>query len=50
VSAATDLPPWDSSALDGCAVRAADALAVVPESVEAFPAGASVEAWWLDRP
>ena len=48
--AATDLPPWDDSALDGCAVRAADDLAVVPESVAALPAGASVEPRWLDRP
>jgi len=32
------------------ALAAADALAVVPESVEALPAGAPVELWWLDRP
>jgi len=50
VIAATDLPPWDDSALDGCAVRAADDLAVVPESVAALPAAASVELLWLDRP
>ena len=48
--AANDLPPWDNSALDGCAVRAVDRPAVVPESVDALPAGASVELWWLDRP
>ena len=48
--AATDLSPWDNSAPGGCAVRAADALAVVPESVAALPAGASVEFLWFDRP
>lgn len=32
------------------ALAAADALAVVPESVEALPAGAPVELWWLDCP
>jgi len=32
------------------ALAAADALAVVPESVEALPAGSPVEIWWLDRP
>jgi molybdopterin molybdotransferase len=32
------------------ALAAADALAVVPESVDALPAGAPVELWWLDRP
>lgn len=26
------------------------AVAVVPESVEALPAGAPVEPWWLGRP
>jgi len=31
-------------------VAAADALAVVPESVDALAAGAPVELWWLDRP
>ncbi len=31
------------------ALAAADALAVVPESVDALPAGAAVELWWLDR-
>ncbi len=32
------------------ALALADALAVVPESVDALPAGAPVELWWLDRP
>ena len=32
------------------ALAAADALAVVPESVTGLPAGAGVELWWLDRP
>ena len=32
------------------ALAAADALAIVPESVEALPAGAPVELLWLDRP
>jgi molybdopterin molybdotransferase len=32
------------------ALAAADALAIVPESVDALPAGAPVELWWLDRP
>ncbi len=32
------------------ALAAADALAVVPESVDALPPGAPVELWWLDRP
>ncbi len=32
------------------ALAAADGLAIVPESVEALPAGAPVELWWLDRP
>jgi len=32
------------------AVAAADARARMPESVEALPAGAPVELWWLDRP
>ncbi len=32
------------------ALAAADAFAVVPESVDALPAGAPVELWWLDRP
>jgi molybdopterin molybdotransferase len=32
------------------ALAAADALAVVPETVEALPAGAPVELVWLDRP
>jgi molybdopterin biosynthesis enzyme len=50
VIAATDLPPWVNSPLDGCAVRPADALAVVPESVAALPAGASVGPSWFDRP
>jgi molybdopterin molybdotransferase len=31
------------------ALAAADALAVVPESVAGLPAGAAVELWWLDR-
>ncbi len=31
------------------ALAAADALAVVPESVEVQPAGVPVEVWWLDR-
>lgn len=26
------------------------AIAVVPESMEALPAGAPVEPWWLGRP
>jgi molybdopterin molybdotransferase len=30
-------------------LAAADALAVVPETVEALPAGSPVELWWLDR-
>ncbi len=32
------------------ALAASDALAVVPELVDALPAGAPVELWWLDRP
>ncbi len=32
------------------ALAAADALAIVPETVNALPAGAPVELWWLDRP
>lgn len=32
------------------ALAAADALAIVPESIDALPAGAAVELWWLDRP
>jgi molybdopterin molybdotransferase len=32
------------------ALAAAEALAVVPESVPGLPAGAQVELWWLDRP
>ncbi len=32
------------------ALAAAEALVIVPESVEALPAGAPVELWWLDRP
>jgi molybdopterin biosynthesis enzyme len=32
------------------ALAAADALAIVPESVDGLPAGAAVELWWLDRP
>ena len=32
------------------ALAAADALAIVPESVAGLPAGAGVELWWLDRP
>jgi molybdopterin molybdotransferase len=32
------------------ALAAADALAVVPESVETHPAGDPVELWWLDAP
>ncbi|MDA8237434.1 MAG: molybdopterin molybdotransferase MoeA [Chloroflexi bacterium] len=31
-------------------LAAADALAIVPESVDALPAGAPVELWWLDHP
>jgi molybdopterin biosynthesis enzyme len=31
------------------ALAAADALAVVPESVDRLPAGAEVELRWLDR-
>ena len=31
------------------ALAAADALAVVPESVAGLPAGAGVDLWWLDR-
>ncbi|HSW41939.1 MAG TPA: gephyrin-like molybdotransferase Glp [Patescibacteria group bacterium] len=32
------------------ALAAADAFAIVPESVDALPAGTPVELWWLDRP
>jgi len=32
------------------ALAAADALAIVPETVDALPAGAPVELLWLDRP
>ncbi len=32
------------------ALAAADAFAVVPESVAGLPAGAGVELWWLDLP
>ena len=32
------------------ALAAADALAVVPETVDALPAGAAVDLVWLDRP
>jgi molybdopterin biosynthesis enzyme len=32
------------------ALAAADALAIVPETVDALPAGAPVELVWLDRP
>ncbi len=32
------------------ALAGADALAVVPESVDSLPAGAEVALWWLDRP
>jgi molybdopterin molybdotransferase len=32
------------------AVAAADLLAIVPETVDALPAGAEVRVWWLDRP
>ncbi len=32
------------------ALAAADALAIVSETVDALPAGAPVELWWLDRP
>ncbi len=31
------------------ALATADALAVIPESDDALPAGAEVELWWLDR-
>ncbi len=31
------------------ALAAADALAIVPESVDRLPAGSSVDLWWLDR-
>ncbi len=31
------------------ALAAADSLAIVPEAVDALPAGAEVELWWLDR-
>ncbi len=31
-------------------VAATDAIAVVPESLEALPAGTPVESTWLDRP
>jgi molybdopterin molybdotransferase len=31
------------------ALAIAEALAIVPESVDAVPAGAPVELWWLDR-
>ena len=31
------------------ALALADALAIVPESVDGLPAGAAVELWWLDR-
>lgn len=31
------------------ALALADGLAIVPESVDSLPAGASVELWWLDR-
>ena len=37
---ATCSPPW----------RPPTRLAIVPESVDALPAGAPVELWWLDRP
>ena len=32
------------------ALAGADALAIVPESVDSLPAGAEVALWWLDRP
>jgi len=31
------------------ALAAADALAIVPESVDSLPAGSPVDLWWLDR-
>jgi hypothetical protein len=31
------------------ALVAADSLAIVPETIDALPAGAEVELWWLDR-
>ncbi|HEY7131393.1 MAG TPA: gephyrin-like molybdotransferase Glp [Candidatus Limnocylindrales bacterium] len=31
------------------ALAAADALAIVPESVDGLPAGSPVDLWWLDR-
>ncbi|MEO5884309.1 MAG: gephyrin-like molybdotransferase Glp [Candidatus Limnocylindrales bacterium] len=31
------------------ALATADALAVIPETVDSLPAGADVELWWLDR-
>ena len=31
------------------ALAAADALAVVPEAVDALDAGSEVDLWWLDR-
>ena len=31
------------------ALAVADALAIVPESVDALPAGSPVDLWWLDR-
>jgi molybdopterin molybdotransferase len=47
VEAALDLPPWDNSAMDGFALRAADVLGATPseprtlEVVEDIPAGAA---------
>jgi molybdopterin biosynthesis enzyme len=31
------------------ALAVADALAIVPETVDALPAGSPVDLWWLDR-
>jgi hypothetical protein len=31
------------------ALAIAEALAIVPEDVDALPAGAPVDLWWLDR-
>jgi hypothetical protein len=45
-----DLVPVDGALVGILGVEAADALAVVPESVTALPAGAPAEPSRLDRP
>jgi len=46
----TQVRPVEGTLAGVLRVAATAAIAGVPESLEALPAGTPVELWWLDRP